>query len=109
MTDLNRRQLLAGAAIAGAATTFGLPAVKAAAPSAGALAPGFYRYKVGDYECTSINDGARTFPMPDKFVTNVAKDEALAAADAAYMPRALVTVPFIRQLIIRAKKFAVRV
>ena len=77
MTDLNRRQLLAGAAIAGAATSFGLPAVKAAAPSAGAQAPGFYRYKVGDYECTSINDGARTFPMPDKFVVNVAKDEAL--------------------------------
>jgi glyoxylase-like metal-dependent hydrolase (beta-lactamase superfamily II) len=104
MTDLNRRQLLAGAAIAGAATSLGLPAVKAAAPSAGAQAPGFYRYKVGDYECTSINDGARTFPMPDKFVVNVAKDEALAAADAAYMPKGMVTVPFNPQLINTGKK-----
>jgi glyoxylase-like metal-dependent hydrolase (beta-lactamase superfamily II) len=104
MTDLNRRQLLAGAAIAGAATSLGLPAVKAAAPSAGAQAPGFYRYKVGDYECTSINDGARTFPMPDKFVVNVTKDEALAAADAAYMPKGMVTVPFNPQLINTGKK-----
>ena len=36
-----------------------------------AQAPGFYRYKVGTYECTSINDGARSFPLPDTFVTNV--------------------------------------
>ena len=68
-------------------------------PPAGAQAPGFYRYKVGSYECTSINDGARSFPMPDKFVTNVPKEEALAAAEAAYMPKGMVTVPFNPQLI----------
>jgi glyoxylase-like metal-dependent hydrolase (beta-lactamase superfamily II) len=70
-----------------------------AAPPAGAQAPGFYRYKVGSFECTSINDGARSFPMPDSFVTNVPKAEALAAADAAYMPPGMVTVPFNPQLI----------
>jgi len=102
MTDLTRRHLLASAAAAGAATaltSFGTPAVRAAVPPAGAQAPGFYRYKVGTYECTSINDGARSFPMPDKFVTNVPKEEALAAADAAYMPKGMVTVPFNPQLI----------
>jgi glyoxylase-like metal-dependent hydrolase (beta-lactamase superfamily II) len=104
MTDLNRRQLLAGAGVAGAATALRLPAAQAAAPSAGTQAPGFYRYKVGDYECTSINDGARTFPMPDKFVVNVAKDDALAAADAAYMPKGMVTIPFNPQLINTGKK-----
>jgi glyoxylase-like metal-dependent hydrolase (beta-lactamase superfamily II) len=101
MTDLNRRELLAGAAIAGAAaalTSLGTPAF-ASEPPAGGQAPGFYRYKVGAYECTSINDGARSFPLPDKFVTNVSKDEALAAADAAYMPKGMVTVPFNPQLI----------
>ena len=86
MTDLNRRQVLAGAAAIGAAATLGAPAAKASVAPVGAQAPGFYRYKVGDYECTSINDGARSFPMPDKFVANVPKAEALAAADAAYMP-----------------------
>jgi glyoxylase-like metal-dependent hydrolase (beta-lactamase superfamily II) len=101
MTNLNRRELLAGAAIAGAATamtSLGTPAL-ASEPPAGAQAPGFYRYKVGAYECTSINDGARSFPMPDKWVTNVSKDQALAASDAAYMPKGMVTVPFNPQVI----------
>src|SRR5271167_836430 len=102
MTDLNRRRLLAGAAAAGTAavlTPFAAPSSHAAAPSAGAQAPGFYRYKVGSYECTSINDGARTFPLLDTFVSNVPKAEALAAAEAAYMPQGMVTVPFNPQLI----------
>jgi len=102
MTDLSRRHLLAGAAVAGAATaltSFGVSTARAAVPPAGTQAPGFYRYKVGSIECTSINDGARTFPMPDKFVTNVPKEEALAVAEAAYMPKGMVTVPFNPQLI----------
>ena len=103
MTDVSRRQLLAGVAVAGTAAALsplgGLPVARASVPLAGSQAPGFYRYKVGDYECTSINDGARSFPIPDKFVTNATKEEALAAADAAYMPKGMVTVPFNPQLI----------
>jgi glyoxylase-like metal-dependent hydrolase (beta-lactamase superfamily II) len=102
MTDLSRRHLLAGAAIAGTAaalTPFAAAPARAAVSPAGMQAPGFYRYKVGTYECTSINDGARSFPMPDKFVANVAKEQALAAAEAAYMPKGMVTVPFNPQLI----------
>lgn len=102
MTDLDRRQLLAGVAAVGAATALSPLAVsnaQAAAPPVSAQAPGFYRYKVGSYECTSINDGARSFPMPDTFVKNVPKEEALAAAEAAYMPKGMVTVPFNPQLI----------
>ena len=101
MTDLNRRHLLAGAAAFGAAAVTGLgpTAANASVPQAGTQAPGFYRYKVGSYECTSINDGARTFPMPDKFVVNAPKEEALAAGEAAYMPKGMVTVPFNPQLI----------
>ena len=37
--------------------------------------------------------------MPDTFVKNVPKEEALAAAEAAYMPKGMVTVPFNPQLI----------
>jgi glyoxylase-like metal-dependent hydrolase (beta-lactamase superfamily II) len=102
MTDLSRRHLLAGVAAAGAATALtplATPTARAAVPPAAAQAPGFYRYKVGAYECTSINDGARSFPLPDSWVTNVGKDEVLAAAEAAYMPRGKVTVPFNPQLI----------
>ncbi len=103
MIDLNRRQLLAGTAVAGAAAALSQISTSTTAHAAvapvGAQAPGFYRYKVGTYECTSINDGARTFPMPDKLVVNVPKEEALAAAEAAYMPKGMVTIPFNPQLI----------
>jgi glyoxylase-like metal-dependent hydrolase (beta-lactamase superfamily II) len=102
MTDLDRRQLLAGAAsiaAAAALSPFPTSSANAAAPPTAAQAPGFYRYKVGSFECTSINDGARSFPLPDTFVKNVPKEEALAAAEAAYMPKGMVTVPFNPQLI----------
>src|ERR1700692_4822861 len=102
MSNLTRRHLLAGAAAVGAATaltSFAGSAARAAGAPAGAQAPGFSCSKGGEYECTSINDGARSFPMPDKWVTNVAKDEALAVAEAAYMPKGMVTVPFNPQLI----------
>jgi glyoxylase-like metal-dependent hydrolase (beta-lactamase superfamily II) len=102
MAELNRRQFFAGAATTAAAAAFSqceIPGAKAAVAPAGAQAPGFYRYKVGAYECTSINDGARSFPLPDSFVTNIPKAEAAAAAEAAYMPQGMVTVPFNPQLI----------
>lgn len=102
MTDLDRRQLFGAAAAATAAaalSSFPASTAGAAVPPSGTQAPGFYRYRVGSFECTSINDGARSFPMPDTFVRNVAKEEALAAAEAAYMPKGMVTVPFNPQLV----------
>jgi glyoxylase-like metal-dependent hydrolase (beta-lactamase superfamily II) len=98
MTELNRRHLLVGGIAASAATAlaphFAPQPARAAAPPAGRQAPAFYRTKVGDFEVTQIADGARTFPMPDGFVQNVPKEQALAAAEAAYMPKGMVTVPF---------------
>ena len=102
MTLLTRRKLFAGVAAAGAATALTPFLVRnafAATPAAGKQAAAFYRYKVGSYECTSINDGSRSFPMPDTFVKNVPKEQALAAAEAAYMPKGMVTVPFNPQII----------
>ena len=102
MMQLTRRKLFAGVAAAGAATAltpFLVRNVFAATPAAGKQAAAFYRYKVGSYECTSINDGSRSFPMPDTFVKNVPKEQALAAAEAAYMPKGMVTVPFNPQII----------
>src|SRR5215475_14435019 len=98
MTKLSRRTLLTGSAAAALAPLAASPA-KAAAPATGKQVAGIYRYKVGDLECTSINDGARTFPMPDNFVRNVPKEQALAAAEAARWPKGMITVPFNPQLI----------
>ncbi len=99
MTKLSRRELLTAAGATAALIPLSARHGLAAVPPVGQQAPGFYRYKVGAYECTAINDGARTFPLPDAFVTNRPKAEVLAAADEAYMPKGMVTVPFNPQLI----------
>ena len=56
---------------------------------------------------TQIADGARTFPMPDTFVVNQKKDDALAAAEAAYMPKGQVTIPFNPMVINTGSKLVV--
>jgi glyoxylase-like metal-dependent hydrolase (beta-lactamase superfamily II) len=96
MFTLSRRDFLTSTAATTAALSLGLTPseIRAAAPPAGKQAPSFYRYKVGDFEVTQIADGARTFPMPDQFVVNQKKDDALAAAEAAYIPKGQVTIVF---------------
>jgi glyoxylase-like metal-dependent hydrolase (beta-lactamase superfamily II) len=98
MMDLTttRRSLLTGTAAAGAAA-FMAPAIsgpaRAAVPPAAKQAPGYYRFKVGDYEVTLLHDGAFVRPSQG-FVTNVSPEQADAASQAAYMPPGKVTVPF---------------
>src|SRR3954470_84303 len=104
MTALTRRHLLSGVAATGAIVLTQNSRGHAAAPATGKQAAGIYRYKVGDIECTSVNDGARTFPMPDTFVRNVPKEQALAAAEAARWPKGMVTVPFNPQLMNTGEK-----
>ena len=92
MPASTRRDLIRGALLGAAA--LGLPDARAAAPFAAGQAAGFYRMRVGGCEVTILNDGMRSYPLPDAFVRNVAREEALAAAQAAYMPPGKVTVPF---------------
>jgi glyoxylase-like metal-dependent hydrolase (beta-lactamase superfamily II) len=87
---ISRRALLAGATAAAAAPNL----ASAAVPEAGTQAPGFYRFKLGDYEITILHDGQRSFPLPATFVTNVPLDQAKQAAADAFMPAGKVTVPF---------------
>jgi glyoxylase-like metal-dependent hydrolase (beta-lactamase superfamily II) len=96
MIRLARREFLTGTAATTAALYMGLTPseLRAAAPAVGKQNAGFYRYKIGDFEVTQLADGARTFPMPDTFVVNQKKEDALAAAEAGYMPKGQVTVPF---------------
>jgi len=95
MTSTTRRQVLSGAAAAGAALLTVSPrAARASAPIATQQNAGFYRFKVGDIEVTILHDGARTFPYSDTFVKNATREQALAAADEAFMPKGMVTVPF---------------
>jgi glyoxylase-like metal-dependent hydrolase (beta-lactamase superfamily II) len=93
MTEFTRRHILTGAAAA-ALTSLAAPTAHAAAPLIGKQAPSFYRAKLGDFEITVVNDGARAIPLPATFVRNVSNEEVLAAAAAAYMPKGSIVAPF---------------
>jgi glyoxylase-like metal-dependent hydrolase (beta-lactamase superfamily II) len=96
MTELNRRIVLTAAA-AGAAAALspaGMQPARAAMPLQGKQNPGWYRYKVGDYEVTVVTDGAATFPLPDKFVVNASKDDVSAQLEKQHLDPAKLTVPF---------------
>ncbi len=97
MTELTRRKLFTSAAALAAAPVvaplLGGEAKAYVAP-AGKQAAGVYRYKIGDYEMTQVADGARTFPMPDKFITGATLAEAKKALSAAYMPDGKLTIMF---------------
>ena len=53
--------------------------------------PGWYRYKVGDFEVTAVTDGARTVPLDNNFVRNALKDDVNAALAAGFMEKDKVT------------------
>jgi glyoxylase-like metal-dependent hydrolase (beta-lactamase superfamily II) len=93
MTEFTRRNVLTGAVAAAAVAPLSAGA-HAAAPPAGKQAPSFYRHKLGDFELTVVSDGARPLPIGDGFVRNLSKDQVIAAAEAAYMPKGHIVAPF---------------
>jgi glyoxylase-like metal-dependent hydrolase (beta-lactamase superfamily II) len=95
MTQMTRRTVLTGATAmtAAALSPPGLSPAEGATPPIGKQAPAFYRTKVGDFEVTQFSDGVFTRPV-EGFVRNISKEQASAAAEAAYMPKGMVQVPF---------------
>jgi glyoxylase-like metal-dependent hydrolase (beta-lactamase superfamily II) len=86
MSELTRRTMLSGAAAVAAIAPLGAPwAAFAAAPPAGTQVPGWYRYKVGNFEITVVTDGVNRFKLPDDLVRNVKKEEVNAALLALHM------------------------
>ena len=93
MTELTRRTLLAGSALAAASSALPLSA-QAAAPLAGKQAPAFYRYKIGSYELTAIHDGVWIRDIDAKFVGNAGCPAVQKAMDDAHMAPGKLTIPF---------------
>ena len=94
MNEISRRQWLAGAALAGASAA--LPPFGAAygkAPQIGSQEPGFYRFKVGDYEITAVNDGTWFRKLPSFIKTADVPDVQKALTDA-FMPTDTIPIPF---------------
>jgi glyoxylase-like metal-dependent hydrolase (beta-lactamase superfamily II) len=99
MSQLTRRTLLAGSALTAAATALPLGLATAAAPPAGKQVPGLYRFKIGSYELTAINDGVWHRDVDDKFVRNVPFAEVQKALDDARMPPNKLSTPFTALLV----------
>ncbi|WP_342361675.1 MBL fold metallo-hydrolase [Terrarubrum flagellatum] len=87
MTIDRRTLLAAGVAAGGLALSeqFSVSPAEAGAPMATAQAPGFYRFKVGDYQVTAIHDGFAGRPL-DGFVRNAKLDDVQKAMSTAFMP-----------------------
>jgi glyoxylase-like metal-dependent hydrolase (beta-lactamase superfamily II) len=98
MAEFTRRAALGAAAAALAAPAFAKTAW-AAAPAAGRQVPGIYRYKIGEFELTAINDGVNLRPVQDGFVKNAPLDEVKSALTAAYLPTDTLPIPF-NQLVV---------
>jgi glyoxylase-like metal-dependent hydrolase (beta-lactamase superfamily II) len=99
MTDrlaLDRRALLAGAAMAGAALGLGLPRGAAAAvPRQGLMRPTYYRFAVGEFEVTTILDGAIQLDGPHPiFGENVPAEEVARLAEQNFLPPDKLEIPF---------------
>lgn len=87
---IDRRHLIGTAAAATAlAATPGL----AKAPLSGKQSTGYYRFKHGDFEVTTINDGFFVRPL-DGFVKNATSEEVQKAIDDARLPGNGVFIPF---------------
>jgi glyoxylase-like metal-dependent hydrolase (beta-lactamase superfamily II) len=87
---LSRRTVLAGTA---AATALSSLPVAAKAPFAGTQAPGYFRFKLGEMEVTTINDGFFVRPVAG-FVKNAMDDEVSAAVKDSRLPGNGVYIPF---------------
>jgi glyoxylase-like metal-dependent hydrolase (beta-lactamase superfamily II) len=93
MMQLTRRSLL-GAAAATALAPLTTSSIDAAAPPAGKQAPGWYRYKLGNFEMTVVTDGVNTFKFADDHVLNKKRDEVSAAQEAAHQDKDMMTTPY---------------
>ncbi len=97
MTVTRRAALAAGLAAA-------LPGIaRAAQPLAGTQAPTFYRYKVGEYEITAINDGVAYRPL-DGFIRNAPAEELRKVLGDAFMAQDRVAIPFTSLAVNTGKK-----
>jgi len=94
MMMLSRRAMLGGAAALTAAGSLIDAPARAAAPASGKQAPGFYRYKVGDFEVTAFNDGFVKVPKLDSFVVNQPLEAIQKTVEEAFIPKDDVRVPF---------------
>src|SRR5215213_1341805 len=86
MTVLTRRTMLGGAAAITAASALNTIPARAATPMAGKQGPSFYRYKIGDFEVTALNEGIARNATPQNMAVNKALADVQKALGEAFLP-----------------------
>lgn len=94
MTHLSRRAVLAGSAAAAGSLSIAPSFLEALFSSAAAQAASFNKYKVGDIDVCGVADGVASFPLPDRFVLNAARDEVSKALQAAGLDGEKLNIPY---------------
>ena len=92
---ITRRSVITGAAFAALAPAASL----AAAPPSSVQAPGIYRYRLGDFELTAINDGTWYRTIDDSFIRNVPYPVVQNELMAGYLPANTVPTYFTALLV----------
>src|SRR5262245_50181308 len=93
MKSVSRRSFL-GTAAAATAGSLIAPSARAAAPATGKQVPGFYRYKVGDFEVTAFNDGFAKVPKLEALVVNQPPEATAKVIEEAFIPKDDLRIPF---------------
>jgi glyoxylase-like metal-dependent hydrolase (beta-lactamase superfamily II) len=83
--QFTRRSLLTAGSAAALAGALPTAQTQAASPLVGKQAPGFYRYKIGDFEVTAIHDGIIERPL-EGIVKNAEIGDVRKALEAAALP-----------------------
>ena len=86
MTVLTRRGMLGGAAAIAVGSLSGTPPARAGAPLIGNQGPSFYRYKVGDFEVTALNEGVVRNSTPANMAVNKTLPDVQKALGDAFLP-----------------------
>jgi glyoxylase-like metal-dependent hydrolase (beta-lactamase superfamily II) len=102
----SRRRFFSTSMIAGAGLV-SAPAIlkglvipaEAKAPLAGAGAPAFYRFKVGEFEVTALHDGEFARPLDDKFVRNAPLADVQKVLADHYLPTDKLAISFTALLV----------
>lgn len=84
--SISRRAALLTAAAAVAAPIIPYAAANAAAPATGRQAPGFYRFKVGDFEVTALHDGQTNFEVNATRFPNAPVEDVLKLMESQFIP-----------------------
>jgi glyoxylase-like metal-dependent hydrolase (beta-lactamase superfamily II) len=92
---ISRRAMLATTVAAATLPTIAtVPSARAAAPKVGKQAPGFYRFNIGDFEVTTLNDGQSLFDINAQRFPNAPTEELKAHLTSQFMPTEKGVSPF---------------